>query len=67
MTGCAAQNLYAPDYSDVCLSAAHAGLMTSAGGSFEVKIANAGIYYQGCTANGLSLICDHIDLHSYFI
>ena len=53
MTGCAAQNLYAPDHSDVCLAAAHAGLVTSAGGTFEVNIADAGIAYQGCTANGL--------------
>jgi hypothetical protein len=67
VTGCAAQNLYAPDHSDVCLSAAHAGLLTSAGGTFEVKIANAGIDYQGCTSNGLYLICDHVDLHLDFI
>ncbi len=53
MTGCAAQNLYAPDYSDVCLAAAHAGLVTSAGGTFEVKITDAGVDYQGCTANGV--------------
>ena len=52
VTGCAAQNLYAPDHSDVCLAAAHAGLVTGAGGTFEVSIADAGIAYQGCTANG---------------
>ena len=53
VTGCAAQNLYAPDHSDVCLSAAHAGLVTSAGGTFEVEITDAGVDYQGCTANGV--------------
>ncbi len=55
VTGCAAQNLYAPEHSDVCLTAIHAGLLTSAGGQFSVQAVAAGIDYQGCTSNG---ICD---------
>ncbi len=52
VTGCAAQNLYAPEHSDVCLTAIHAGLMTSAGGEFAIQAVAAGIEYQGCVGNG---------------
>ena len=52
VTGCAAQNLYAPEHSDVCLTAIHAGLLTSAGGEFAVQATAAGVDYQSCVANG---------------
>jgi hypothetical protein len=52
VTGCASQNVFAPEQADVCLTAIHAGLLTSAGGAFAVKAVAAGIDYQGCTLNG---------------
>ncbi len=52
VTGCAAQNLFAPEHSDVCLTAIHAGLLTGAGGQFSIQAAAAGIDYQGCVGNG---------------
>ncbi len=52
VTGCASQNVFAPEQSDVCLTAIHAGLLSSAGGAFSVKAVAAGIDYQGCTLNG---------------
>ena len=52
VTGCAAQNVYAPEHSDVCLTAIHAGLLKSEGGEFSIQAVTAGIDYQGCTSNG---------------
>ena len=52
VTGCAAQNLFAPEHSDVCLTAIHAGLLTDAGGEFSFKAVAAGIDYQACSGNG---------------
>ena len=52
VTGCAAQNLFAPEHSDVCLTAIHAGLLTNTGGQFSVQTSAAGIDYQGCIGNG---------------
>jgi hypothetical protein len=52
VTGCAAQNLFAPEHSDVCLTAIHAGLLTDSGGLFSFKAFAAGIDYQACSGHG---------------